>query len=180
MGAMGKEQVRAVSAAFIQELTRAQLELRLYVVTLVGDPHDAADVLQETNLDLWKKAETYDPARPFLPWAKTLAWYQVLKHRTLRKRDRLIFSEDVLNAMAESLQSTQERGDDLLEALEGCVKKLSDRQRAFLAAKYAERKSVEEMAGLFRHSTTAVASLLYRLRNLLHACVDKQVRLEHV
>jgi len=177
---MVNEQDRAVSAAFIQELTRAQFELRIYVVTLVGDPNDADDVLQETNLDLWKKAQTYDPSRPFLPWAKTLAWYQVLKYRTNRKRDRLIFSEQVLNAMAESLQGTQENGSDMLEALEGCVKKLSDRQRALLAAKYAERRSIEEMAGLFRHSTTAVASLLYRLRNLLHACVHKRVRLEHL
>lgn len=176
---MANEQTKAVSATFIQELTRAQLELRLYVVTLVGDPHDAADVLQETNLDLWKKADTYDPARPFLPWAKTLAWYQVLKYRTVRKRERLVFSEEVLNAMAESLQTPRAGTEVLLEALEVCVKKLSDRQRAFLAAKYAERKSVEEMAGLFRHSATAVASLLYRLRNLLHGCVEKRVRLEH-
>lgn len=177
---MADEQYKAVSATFIQELTQAQLDLRLYVVTLVGDAHDAADVLQETNLELWKKADTYDPTRPFLPWAKALAWYQVLKYRTYKKRERVVFSETVLNAMAETMQTGQDSAGVMLEALEGCVKKLTESQRAYLSAKYAERKTVAEMAGLFRHSTTAVVSLLYRLRNLLHECVEKTVRLEHV
>ena len=177
---MADEPVKAVSAGFIQELTRAQLELRLYVLTLVGDAHDAADVLQETNLELWKKAETYDPARPFLPWAKALAWYQILKYRTYRKRERVVFSEAVLTAMAATMRTPQAGAEVLLDALENCVKKLTEHQRAYLSAKYAERKSVEEMAGLFRHSATAVVSLLYRLRNVLHECVEKTVRLEQV
>jgi len=174
------EQVKAVSATFIQELTQTQLELRVFVVTLVGDANDAADVLQETNLDLWKKADTYDAARPFLPWAKTIAWYQVLKFRTNRKRERLVFSDAVLNEMAESLQSRQEESDGMLEALEACVKKLTDNQRAYLFSKYAERKTAEEMAMAFRCSTTAVASLLYRLRNMLHACVEKALGLRPI
>ena len=175
---MANEQYRAVSATFIHELTRAQLDLRLYVMTLVGNAHDAADVLQETNLDLWKKADTYDPDRPFLPWARKLAWYQVLKYRTYRGRERVVFSETVLNAMASTLGTQQEGAGLQLEALESCVKKLTDTQRAYLSAKYAERKTVEEMAQVFRHSATAVVSLLYRLRNVLHECVEKTVRLE--
>lgn len=175
---MGDEQYRAVSATFIQELTRAQLDLRLYVVTLVGDAQDAADVLQETNLELWKKADTYDPARPFLPWARALAWYQVLKYRTYRKRERMVFSEKVLHAMAATLQAQPDRAEVMLAALESCVKKLTERQRAYLSAKYGERKSVQEMAEHFRHSATAVVSLLYRLRNVLHGCVEKAMRLE--
>ncbi len=173
-------QVRAVSAAFIQELTRAQLELRVFVVTLIGDAYDAADVLQETNLDLWRKADTYDPARPFLPWAKTLAWYQVMRYRTDRKRERVVFSEAVLAALTETMQAQERASDEWLEALERCVRKLSDRQRAYLKAKYAERKSAEEIAALFRHSAAAVAALLYRIRGVLHDCVERSLRLERV
>ncbi len=167
------EQYKAVSATFIQELTQAQLALRVFVVTLVGDANDAADVLQETNLDLWKKADSYDASRPFLPWAKSIAWYQVLKYRTYRKRERLVFSDAVLNDMAETLRSCPEETDGMLEALEACVKKLTENQRAYLFSKYAEHKTAEEMAVSFRCSPTAVASLLYRLRNMLHACVEK-------
>lgn len=175
---MDNEQYRPVSAMFIQELTRAQLELRVYVVTLLGDANDAADVLQETNLDLWKKAATFDLDRPFLPWAKRLAWFQVLKFRSGKKREKVIFSEEVLNAMVETMQAEPKGAEEMLDALENCVKKLTDRQRAYLVAKYAERQTVEEMAAFFRHTTAAIVSVLYRLRNALHECVEKSVQQE--
>lgn len=168
-------QFRPVSAAFVQELARAQLELRVYVVTLVGNTHDAEDVLQETNLDLWRKAATYDEGRPFLPWAKRLAWFQVLKYRTGKKRERVVFSEAVVAMIADKLEAEQQGAEARLDALEGCVKKLTDLQRAYLADKYVQGLSVEQMSAHFRHTAAAVVSLLYRLRNVLHDCVEQKL-----
>lgn len=177
---MAAEACKPVSEAFIRNLTQAQLELRVFVTSLVGNAHDAADVLQETNVDLWAKAETYDASRPFLPWAKTLAWYQVRKYRTLKSRERVFFSEAVVNAMAEELQTDQVDSDMMLDALESCLKKLTGHQRAYLTAKYGERKTVRELTEQFRHSSASVVSMLYRLRNLLHGCVEKTMRMEQI
>ena len=176
------EQGKPVSAAFIRELTRVQLDLRLYIVALVGNPHDAADVLQETNMDLWKKAETYDPARPFLPWAKALAWYQVLKFRTYRKRDRLLFSDALLEVLAERLAVSQgdAGAEHLLEVLDGCMAKLTERQREYLSAKYALKKKVDQMALEFNQSVMAVTAFLYRIRMLLNGCMRKRMSVEPI
>jgi len=36
---------------------------------MVRNAADADDVLQETNLVLWRKTADFDPAREFMPWA---------------------------------------------------------------------------------------------------------------
>ena len=64
---------------FVMLLTKAQFDLKLYIAALTKDLQDVEDILQETNADIWSKADTYDPSRPFLPWAKTLAKFQVLR-----------------------------------------------------------------------------------------------------
>lgn len=177
---MAGEACKPVSEAFIRNLTQAQLELSVFVTSLVGNAYDAADVLQETNIYLWVKAETYDASRPFLPWAKTLAWYQVRKYRTRKARDRVFLSEPVVNAMAAELQTEQTDTEMMLDALESCLKKLTGMQRAYLTAKYGERKTVREMAGQFHRSAASVVSVLYRLRNLLHGWVEKTMRMEQM
>ena len=40
---------------FIQSLTDHQGRLFVYLVSMLGDVHDARNVLQETNLELWRK-----------------------------------------------------------------------------------------------------------------------------
>ena len=50
-------------------------------------------MLQETNLDLWRKASTYDASRPFLPWVRTIAHYQVLTFRKKQSRSHLFFDD---------------------------------------------------------------------------------------
>ena len=56
-------------ARFVQLLTGLQSRLYAYLCTLLVRSDDARDVLQETNVVLWKKAADYDPTRPFEPWA---------------------------------------------------------------------------------------------------------------
>lgn len=46
------------SPEFIQLLTTHQSRLYAYILTLVFDPNDADDVLQETNTVLWSKADS--------------------------------------------------------------------------------------------------------------------------
>ena len=65
---------------FVQQLAENQNRLYGYVYSLVGDHAQAADVVQETNMVLWRKLDEFDPQRPFLPWAFTIGRFQVLAH----------------------------------------------------------------------------------------------------
>ncbi|MFT4589273.1 MAG: RNA polymerase sigma-70 factor (ECF subfamily), partial [Limisphaerales bacterium] len=51
---------------FIRQLTEHQAALHGYVLSALGDPHEAKDALQRTNVVLWKKAAKWDPNSRFL------------------------------------------------------------------------------------------------------------------
>jgi len=61
------------SADYIYQVTRAQRALYCFITTLIRRPADAEDVLQETNLVLWRKAAEFISGRDFMPWALRIA-----------------------------------------------------------------------------------------------------------
>ena len=91
----------SVDATFAAKLTKVQFELRVYIATLTCDLQYVEDILQETNVYILRKADTYDSSRPFLPWAKTMAKYQVLRWRKDRDRDKLVLDETALDALTD-------------------------------------------------------------------------------
>ena len=90
----------AVPESFVTQLTEAQFSLFDYISFLLCDSSDARDVLQETNPDLWRKASAYDASRPFLPWARVIAHYQVLTFRKKQSRSHLLFDDEFLASVS--------------------------------------------------------------------------------
>jgi RNA polymerase sigma-70 factor (ECF subfamily) len=164
------------SGDFVQRLTAAQFALCAYITFLVGNPEDAKDILQDVNLTLWKEAAGYDFGRPFLAWAKAVAFYQVKTFRARQARDRLVFDETLLEKMAaEAAEADEDEGGmrRMLEALEHCVESLSAGQKALLRQRYAQGQGVNVIAGTLRRSADAVSMLLYRIRDKLGQCVER-------
>lgn len=161
--------------AFVVLLTKAQFDLKLYIAALAKDLQDVEDILQETNADIWRKAATYDRARPFLPWAKTLAKYQVLRWRKDRERDRLVLDDSAFDLMAaDELEGLDP--DLQMWALRRSLRRLQDDEFALIRAKYAERKSVPDLARAFRLTEKAVVSRLYRIRKFLYASILSMIK----
>jgi RNA polymerase sigma-70 factor (ECF subfamily) len=160
---------------FIVQLTAAQPSLWAYVFSLLPDHLAAQDVLQETNLTLWRKATDFRPGTSFLSWATQVAYFHVLSHRRRQRRDRLLFNEDVLAYLAErQADRTAEPGDRLV-ALRGCLEKLPEPSRKLLEERYAPGGSVKDLAEAGGRSVAAVSQLLYRIREKLLDCM-KAVR----
>jgi RNA polymerase sigma-70 factor (ECF subfamily) len=170
-----KEELRK---AFVEKLTGAQFDLFAYISMLVGNKTDARDVLQETNRALWLKSADYDPARPFIKWARAFAHYEVLRYRKRCQRERLVFSNEMVESMAGRYDAETPEVDQRLEWLEQCLAKLTATQRAYVQAKYTECLSVAEMTARFSCSAAAVVSILYRIRLALAVCIESKRRKE--
>ncbi|MCB1242244.1 MAG: hypothetical protein H7A54_05920 [Akkermansiaceae bacterium] len=54
---------------FIRSLTESQNRLYGYVYSLLGSHQAAAEVLQMTNLVLWRKLDEFRAGSDFIPWA---------------------------------------------------------------------------------------------------------------
>ena len=79
---------------FIQLFTKNQRRLFLFILSQIPHPVEAEEVLQETNVVIWSKADQFRPGSNFLAWSCQIAHFEILKQRSRRRRSRLQFSDD--------------------------------------------------------------------------------------
>lgn len=96
------------SDAFVQLMTEHQGRLYAYVLSLLGDPDQANDVLQEANLVLWRNAGEFQMGSNFRAWAFRIAHFQVMAHRQRQLRDRLVFDDELLAVLDPAAKAVDE------------------------------------------------------------------------
>jgi RNA polymerase sigma-70 factor (ECF subfamily) len=154
--------------SLVDQLTRHQSSLFHYILSLVPDRASAEDILQETNLVVWRKASEFDPFLPFMPWACRIALFQVKAHRRDQARDRHIFDDDVLDQLAgEAPTSTEARPIEI---------GLPEKQRELILARYQPGASVDTLAESSGLTANALSQSLFRIRRALAECLERQLR----
>ena len=137
--------------------------------------HDAQEALQATSVKLWEKAADWNTSTEFLPWAFAVARFTVLSMVRDRKRDRLVFDEDVVLAMAQEAETMAVEFEERREALGNCMQRLKAEQRGILHAHYLTGRTVREIANSTQRSESAVKMILLRLREQLSECIQRQL-----
>ena len=167
-----------VSAEFVAQITRSQRQLHSFILSMVWNPAEADDVLQETNLVLWEKAAEFDAGRPFLPWAMRFAQFQALawlkRHR--RQQQRLVFDDDLARLLADEAAADEPVFEDRRLALASCLQKLPAEQRDLIARRYEPEGSVNAMATAGGTTPKAVSDRLRRIRHTLLQCIQRTLR----
>ena len=164
-------------ARFIAALTRHQPALEAFCHAQLANRLDAQEALQATCVKLWEKSGEWNPETEFLPWAFAVTRFTVLSHIRDRMRDRLVFDESVVLAMAEETETAAAQFVDRREALGACLQKLKPEQRDLLREHYIAGRTVREMSDATGRSESAVKMNLLRLREQLSACIQLQLRL---
>lgn len=170
-----RDATRARTGDFVQALTGVQSRLYAYICSLLGEAASARDVLQDTNLALWDKAQDYDPARPFLPWAYRVAYIQVLAYRKRCTRSRLLFDEQLVSELAQEALGRDDDLDRRLEALGDCMNKLTGSRREIIDHRYLQGESVDRIAERLQKAPNVVAASLYRIRKTLLECIEAKI-----
>lgn len=158
---------------FVKLLAAAQTRLYAYIMSMVGHPDAAEDILQETYLVLWQKMDEALAAENFNAWAYAVARFQVLAHQRDRGRDRHVFDEDLLNVLAEESVPITDRISDDRVALEQCLRKLTAPMRDLITQRYEHNRATADIAEDLGKSVPAVTKALYRTRMTLLACIEK-------
>ena len=162
------------SDQYILAITAIQNRLHAYILSLLADPVAAQDVLQETNLVLIRKADDFRIDASFEPWAYNTARFQVLAHLRDRKRDRLVLHESFAEKLAPVAEVMAEETQRRVQLLGGCVERLSDEHKTLLHKRYGRAVSIATLAEDRGKTASAMKQLLYRIRNLLAACVEER------
>jgi len=160
---------------FIELLTGAQSPVFGYIMSLCHDHARAKDVLQETNLTLWRKAEDFEAGTNFTAWACRTAYFHVLNQRRKLSREQLVFDEEVLDYLAERQEERADGADVRLAALRQCVAGLPENQRELVEERYQPGASVQEIARAKGKTEGAISQSLLRIRTALQSCVEKRL-----
>lgn len=152
-----------------------QAVLYRYILSLLPDRSLAQDVLQETSLVLWRKAAAYDSARPFLPWAMSVAWHQVKAARRDQNRDRHVFDDALVDMLAQEQLTEADHSQHLEQALEECLGKLPRHQQELILNRYQTGGSVQTLATQHAKTPTAISLVLMRIRKLLERCIEQKL-----
>ncbi|MDB4459042.1 sigma-70 family RNA polymerase sigma factor [bacterium] len=161
-----------------ERLTRLWLEaepgVRAFVFASISSFADAEDVVQKVALNIARRFNEYDEKRSFQAWALWLAKSRVIDHYRVQGREKLVFSEPLLDQLAQSLVTRQKHQSDRAAAMEQCIEKLPDKSRKLLELRYEDGASAEEMAESLNSSAGSVRVMLHRIRNILEECIRSQ------
>jgi RNA polymerase sigma-70 factor (ECF subfamily) len=158
-------------------LATHQRRILAYIHSLVPNPHDADDLLQETCEIICEKFDDFRPGTDFLAWAFRIAHWRVRAARTSFARSKVLFNDDVLEAVAKTAASLHRETDPRQDALEVCIKKLPERDRVLILSRYQEGATIEQAAERSGRSLEAAYKALSRTRKLLLDCVNNRLGL---
>lgn len=166
------------AARFVELLTAHQRQMYAYISTLLLGDSAASDVLQDTNVDLWKRASNFDFEKPFLPWAFAFARQQVMAHRKRQSRSRLLFSDAALARIEEECAILSGEAETRMNALRNCMKELKPKQSRLIRERYSGQTSVRMIAARLGDTAQNISSQLYRIRQQLGRCIEHRLAQE--
>lgn len=165
----------APSAEFVQLFTQHQRRLFLFILSQIPNPIEAEEVQQEANVVIWSKFSQFRPGTNFLAWVSQIANFEVMKYRSRKKRDRMRFSDEFLEAVS---REALERVDELEErrnALIECIQKLRPRDRELIQQRYAPGEKGKHLAEQMGRPANSVYQSLGRIRRTLMECIQRRL-----
>lgn len=116
-----------------------------FVKNWLADPHEASDIVQETMLEVWRRAERFQGRSSLKSWIFSIARNKSIDRN--RKSSRMSYtdeapdmSDDALNPV-EVLEASQDAAK-----LKACVAKLSETHRRMIHLAFYEDLSYREIS----------------------------------
>jgi RNA polymerase sigma-70 factor (ECF subfamily) len=166
-----------------EEFTHHWLEVEpsvsAYVFASISVFHDAEDVVQRIAQELARRFDEYDSSRPFVGWALWIAKSRVIDFYRAQNRTRVVFSDDLLGQLADTIAAQGDGRSNRREALEACLEKLPPKSRRLLDLRYVKELSADEMAQETGSTSGSVRVLLSRARTALASCIERRLAMEN-
>ena len=162
------------SDEFLQLITEFQGRLFGFILSLLGDVDQANDVLQETNLVLWKKSDDFQSGTDFKAWSFRVAHFQIMAFRQSQVRDRLVFNNETLEQITRDAGKQDELFERNKKRLDDCLSNISERNRNVLRRFYDKGESMISIAATMKRTANSVGQMLFRIRKALIACVSEE------
>ncbi|MBU4273298.1 MAG: sigma-70 family RNA polymerase sigma factor [Planctomycetes bacterium] len=159
----------------LELFARYQRRLYSYILSVLPNQADAEDVLQNTNIVVWRKFDQFHPGTDFRAWIFQICYYEICKFRSRQRPAGVSFSTELIDELSVEYHCY----NDLLEirqaALPGCVEQLPAQDRDLMDAVYGREISVPCLAQQMNRKPTSIYRSLRRIRKWLYDCVERAV-----
>lgn len=154
--------------------------VRAFLLASLRDSITVEDLVQETFLTAWKILDRYDRQLPFGPWVRGIAGKLVLNHRRKLGRNRVHYCDDELLGRIDTgigaiSKLTGDTFDEKIDALRGCLERLTGAQRDAIRLHYENGLHCKEIAERLGIGFEAVKKHLQRGRTQLHRCLSSKI-----
>ncbi len=163
---------------FAQLLATCQRGVFLYLLGMLHNAADAEEVLQDTNLVLWRKFDDFQPGTHFDRWACRIAWFQAMKFREKKAQAGQLFSTEFVEGLAAEAEEQWNLLDARRDALGWCLGKLSEEDRRLVLQRYQEQATTQSVAEALGRSVQGTRKALHRIRTALLACIERTLARE--
>jgi RNA polymerase sigma-70 factor, ECF subfamily len=165
---------------FAELLAAQQGRLLAFIYALIHNIGDAEDIYQETAMALWRKFSQYQPGTNFGAWSKETARLEVLRFLKRKRRDRVVFDEQLLAKLAGTqgrLDARETPGDleSYHQALLDCMDRLDVIDRRLITLCYSRKASLKSIAEQEGRSPPSICHSLKRIRGILFECINESV-----
>ncbi|MES2793353.1 MAG: sigma-70 family RNA polymerase sigma factor [Planctomycetota bacterium] len=175
---MSEPQTEERHQKFLRAFTTHEPVIRAFVRRLVPSRTDADDVLQEVAIVLWEKFDDFREDGDFRAWACGIARFKVLSRLRDMSRDRVVLSTDVIEMIATSSFEDEFRLQRERDMLEFCFRKVSPKEQELLAKAYDADSKIQDVAALSGRSVRGFYQWLYRMRQMLLNCIERELARE--
>ena len=164
-------------AAFRRFYDLAAPYMLAFLLRLLRDRFHAEDVLQETMVIVWNKADEYDPGvASARTWITTIARRRALDIlRSRKRRDTLLVeeAEDIRTTLglSDAHESHTPESSATARKLAACFGQLNDEPATCIRHAYLDGMTLSEIAGHLNRSLGTVKSWVRRGMALLQACM---------
>lgn len=146
---------------------RYHVQIYRYLYAHLGNEHDAADLMQQVFLQVWKQGHTYNPRRGTVAtWLFSMAHHRLVDFYRVSRPSLSWESIPEITTMDQNPEA-KVISEETIAQVRKMLEALSQSEQELLALRFAARLSSAEIASLIGKSEAATKKQLTRLLHRL-------------
>tara|TARA_B110000881_G_scaffold217691_1_gene235634 strand:+ start:801 stop:1376 length:576 start_codon:yes stop_codon:yes gene_type:complete len=163
--------------AFDALVTEHQQRIYFFIRSMVFNPDDARDTLQDVNIVLYRKQDAYEHGTNFKAWAFTIARFECLSYLSRYKKNQwTTLDTGLLESLADAAEEKADDVEPCLKALRKCILALAPDVQHLISSRYQQGTPLDATATQMQTSVGALKQKLFRARKQLKQCILKRMQ----
>jgi len=158
--------------AYAQIVRRYESKLLRYANSIVKNPEDAQDCVQESFISAYKNLRSFDLAKPFSSWI-----YRIVHNQAISKwRKKKEVSMEILGDTIESTENLEESFEQktTIKQVRDCIQHLPVVYAEVVYLHNIEGYSYEEVSAIVQKPKGTVSVLIMRAKKMLRVLCEKE------